>query len=170
MTISSTNRGRKSGKDCRQPTRRSLYKARKDLPTRLYRTREKPCQQISFKVVEPFKLCTAALDQVEGGPHVRDRMLDASLHKHVDDNIPNKKATRPDAIPNELLRQMLHFLKSAVRDMCTLMRITGHTPDSWKHSNTELCYKKGHAGYLCSYRPTSSPTASQSSLTHILSQ
>jgi hypothetical protein len=67
------------------------------------------------------------------------------------------KRPGPDGIPNELLMCLPLPVKNAIHDLLCLMWMTGHTPDTWKHSITILLQKPGHTEDehldLASYRP-----------------
>ena len=73
-------------------------------------------------------------------------------YEHVR-KLPTHKAPGPDEVPNEVLRLMPHEFHECLADLMRHIGNTGHTPNSWKTSNTILLYKKGDPRIVKNHRP-----------------
>ena len=68
-------------------------------------------------------------------------------------SLKRNKSAGPDGIPNELLMIMPAPFKSSLRLLFILMWFTGHTPATWKQSDTILPHKRGSTTLLGNKRP-----------------
>ena len=67
--------------------------------------------------------------------------------------LKKNKSPGPDEISNELLVHMSDKAKRTLYHIFVAMWTTGHTPQSLKHADVILLYKKGDKGQTKNYRP-----------------
>ena len=97
---------------------------------------------------DPFELCPDSPLPTEILHTLTRADYDLSIS-----NCSSNKATGPDAIPSEIIKNMPPEFHEALYNIFLLLTRTKKTPVSWLQSRTALLYKKGDPSLLDNYRP-----------------
>ena len=100
---------------------------------------------------DPFDICTSATQS----PHATllPQILDSAAFLSTLGRMASGKRPGPDGLPNEVLRAMPPAFHAAIHKLLCIFWLCGATPGSWKHSETDLFYKRDSHVHLANYRP-----------------
>jgi hypothetical protein len=102
--------------------------------------------------LDKMQLCTDAT-LLPTRSFLSEHIMDQSIFHSCCRTLGSGKAPGPDGITNDVLKILPIPVKSMLHELFVVMWATGHTPDSWKNSDTCLIYKKGVPTNPFNYRP-----------------
>ena len=103
--------------------------------------------------LDPFRIETHVRREGFGFIDLEDHIKNPALFQRCLRGTKSGKAPGPDGICNEILRCLPESMQQSIHKFFILIWLTGHTPRSWKQSQTILIYKKGDPLQLSNYRP-----------------